>query len=306
MMDQNYVIVHCPKGHELQAAREHLTATLSCPVCGIEFVPQAAAGVAGLAAPAQTPTPLSYAGNDLLTHPIDYPGVTTAMIWLWMIVAIASVLQVLVAVIVGPPPAVQPGQMPNINPGYFVFSLIVGCSLWICIAVAVVLQLMWIYRIHKDALRARRYSSISPGLALGLSFVPVFNYIWTALTMRKLSSFVATSADMQDPQIANQVARSQKATLWCLIAAIVVVLSGCAFMSYFGVIGWNAAQASLTPNGQLDQVAFQAALQSKMTGESVWLQVAFNFLGLFVVLLYVSAVRRLEAVLYPFLGAPQK
>ena len=40
-------------------------------------------------------------------------------------------------------------------------------------------------------LRARGYREVSPGLALGLSFIPLFNWIWTGWTMKKLALFAA-------------------------------------------------------------------------------------------------------------------
>lgn len=302
-MDPNYVIVHCPKGHELQAAREHLTATLACPVCGIEFVPQSMTdAAAGPSVPPSDPAQLEYANR--LNEPVEYPGVTSGMVWVWMSIAVISIIQAIVGVFLGPPPIAKPGQMPEFSGGDMAFRLVVGCVSMILLVVAVVLQLMWIYRIHKDAQRARGYGEVSPGMALGVSFIPAVNYIWTAVTMRKLSSFVASSTE-GGAEPSERVTKAQGATRLCLIVGIIAVVGFCLFMSY-GMYAYFDAVKAAGGVGPANQAAIQAKLNAKLGAGNVWFPVILNTIGLLIVWVYVRAVRRLEAALYPFLGAPER
>lgn len=308
MSDPNFVIVHCPKGHELQAAREHLTATLACPVCGIEFVPQATSGAALPATPpADYPSTLGYAGTELLREPVEFPAITPWMIWLWLAVGIVQFIQAAVMATLGPKPGQDPTQMAPGAMGITAIVAIVGCFAGAALLTALVLQFVWIYRIHKDAMRARGYNNISPGLALGLSFVPVIHSIWTAWTLKKLSSFAVETSSKQGDGDTRALERSESATRNYFLIAIVLLLSGCGMMVYVMSIMWGPMMAIINSGGAGNQVQLQQQLQAEIANSMpVWLQIAMQGLSLLGIFLFFNAVRRLEAALYPALGAPPR
>src|SRR5262249_7825053 len=133
------------------------------------------------------------------------PGYTSWMLGLWILSiapqAVLGPLTMREMQSLMPPPPVMTSSGPvytmNDRSGTSPFLVPSFCLLEVLGLLglpAVVLQLMWIYRIHSDALSARAYQDISPGLALGLSFVPVVNYAWTGWTLRKLAVFVNRNA----------------------------------------------------------------------------------------------------------------
>lgn len=307
MMDQNYVIVQCPKGHELQAAREHLTATLACPVCGIEFVPQAPAGVATANLP-EFPSTMSYAGTDLLSQPIDYPAVTPWMTWLWMGAGIVQTLQVLALMTVGQP-TMTVGQPQLTGPLVAVMAVVgvMSCLSGIAILVAFVLQLIWIFRIHKDARRARDYRKVSPGLALGLSFVPIIHSIWTAWTLRNLAKFSAETIGAQGGENPEVLASANHATRNYLSISVFLLVMICSSTSYILYTMWGPLMKLATTPGGASQMQIQAEFQ-QLSAQAIspWLQVGMQCFQLLGIYLFFQAVRKLEAALYPALGAPPR
>lgn len=295
MIDPQHVIVQCPNGHELQAAREHLSTRLSCPMCGVEFVPQPAAPTDAPAAP------VTYAG-DLLSQPVTFPGVTPWMLWIWVTYYLVSLVSTALMLVLGPKVGMQAGQPPKFDLATGAFMTVASCLTLILMLAGIVTQLMWIYTIHKDAHRARRYSDVSPGLAVGLSLIPILNYVWTAWTMRKLSSFVAASGAGGEPESTSQVAGAQSATRANLIMGVVIVAFSCILMGMGAMRGFEAFQTA-SSGGQFDQVAFQTAMAEAVPA---WANLLSSIVWMIAVIVYFAAVRRLEAALYPFLGAPPR
>lgn len=303
MIDPENVLIRCPQGHELQAARADLNKPLACPVCNVTFTPSAAepgsppavlppspTGVEG----APAPVTMGYA-DAMLTKPIAYPGFTNWMLGLWIATTLLNAIFSVITLI--SPPTIDP-QAPNI--GMAIGSGLFGCVNGGMSLAAVILQLMWIHRVHTDARRAKHYEGVSPGLALGLSFIPIFNYIWTGLTMKKLAAFANTS-DREDRRVAEEAV---KMTGLCFILGIIYVLTTCITLAIM-VPPFMEMMKTMTQGG--GQAMDQAALQKQMTDAipaSVQLLVqAITIVGM---LVYVFAVRKLEASLYPFLGAPNR
>lgn len=293
MMDPNNVLIRCPNGHELQAAKADLAKPLACPVCNVTFTPSGgpAATAAGMETPDKGGAVVDYA-SDMLSSPIAYPGYTNWMLGLtvgtYMLTAVASLLNL------GGPTAEDPTS-PSMG------GIMLSCFSGTAGLAAIVLQLMWIYRIHKDALRARGYTSVSPGKALGLSFIPVFNFIWTAWTMKKLAGF-AWREDAAEDSAEGQALR---ATSLCLVAGIVLVLSNCVAISL--AVSVVAGSIGDIMNQSISQAERQTLMAEKIAESTpfAW-QVIGPLISVACVLVYFRAVRGLEAALYPFLGAPSR
>jgi hypothetical protein len=57
----------------------------------------------------------------------------------------------------------------------------------LCIITLGIYGLVWIYNVHKEVRdHSRNGYEISPGLALGLCFVPIFNLVWMCIILAKL------------------------------------------------------------------------------------------------------------------------
>lgn len=296
MMDPNNVLIRCPNGHELQAAKADLAKPLACPVCNVTFTPDGGTVPTAMATGMEAPgtgggAAVDYA-RDMLSSPIEYPGYTNWMLGLtvgtYMLTAVFSLLNL------GGPDA---GDSTTPSMGQMMlpcFSSIAGLA-------AIVLQLMWIYRIHKDAQRARGYASVSPKLALGLSFIPVFNFVWTAWTMKKLAGFSWREDAAED----SAESRALRATSLCLLAGIALALSNCVT---FGLAGsaWLAVMGEVMQQN-IPQAEMQNIMAKKIAESTpfAW-QVIGPLISVACVLVYFRAVRGLEAALYPFLGAPNR
>ncbi|MCA9257428.1 MAG: hypothetical protein KDA33_17395 [Phycisphaerales bacterium] len=298
MADSNYVIVHCPKGHELQAAHEHLTATLSCPVCGIEFVPQSSGPAAGMAPPSRPDSAgLSYAGGTL-AKPVEYPGITTAMLWLFLMSSIFMLAGTILSFLMKDTLiAIQSGSTDQMAKAVPIGAA--ACVGSVCWLVAIVLQLIWVYRIHTDAQQAGGYEEVSPGLAIGLTFIPWFNYIWTGIAMRKLARFADGS---RGPGAAATGVSAVAATTRCLYAGILLGVGNFSVAMYNGVKQMSAMQAAMSNSGK----PTPEQLAEQYGGSSMSITIGAAALSLVCVLVYFASVRKLEASLYPALGAPAK
>jgi len=290
-MDPNNVLIRCPNGHELQAAKTDLDKPLACPICNVTFTPSSGPGSppSGTATPSG-PGPVVDYESDLMSSPIAYPGYTNWMLGLWtalfMMSAVFSLLDLsgLTTKDAAPP-------TPSLG------AMMMPCFVLIALITAFVLQLMWIYRVHKDAKRARGYTSVSPILALVLCLIPGFNFAWTAWTMKKLAAFVGREDAAED----SAEAQALRSTTLCLIAGIVLGISYCVT---FGVISSVWFQAM----GQLMQEKITQTEMAKKINDSLpfaW-QVISPLISVACVLIYFRAVRTLEAALYPFLGAPNR
>ncbi len=301
MIDPENVLIRCPQGHELQAARADLNKPLACPVCNVTFTPSAAELVSPPAVlppsppgegAAPAPVTMSYS-DGTLTKPVAFPGFTNWMLGLWIATTLLTAIFSVITLIY--PPSIDP-TAPNI-------SMAIGSGLFACVSggmslAAIILQLMWIHRVHTDARRAKNYEGVSPGLALGLSFIPMLNYIWTGLTMKKLAVFANTS-DREDRRVAEEAV---KMTGLCFILGIIYVLASCITLAIM-VPPFMEMMKTMTQGG--GQAMDQAALQKQMTDAvPVVVQLLVQAITIVGMLVYVFAVRKLEASLYPFLGAP--
>jgi len=173
-------------------------------------------------------------------------------------------------------------------------AMFFGCTQSVTMVIAVVLQLMWIYRIHRDAARARNYHEISPGLALGLCFVPMIPYVWTAYTLRRFARFDDRSRQSQgSPSTALP-----RLSLWLLVAGIVITIlstvQSITMMSVFfqGVaVGFNAARSGASAGAP----GFPLP-----TADPSFLivAVALNAVTLLSVFLYIRVVMQTEKAIY--------
>lgn len=298
MIDPNNVLIRCPNGHQLQAAKTDLDKPLACPVCNVTFTPSPS-GAAPEAPPvpaggAGAPETLSYGmpGTPALQEPVTYPPYTQWMIILWVAVYVLQAINGLYQM--ANPPDIDP---QNPFAGQMVSLMVFGCFVGAGTIAAIVLQLMWIYRIHKDARRARNYQAVSPGLAIGLSLIPLFNLIWTPVTMRKLARF-ATDPDESGGSAGN---RAFYAATVCLVAGIAILVTYCAVFSAMlpaYMKGFNNIQA-LGPQN-MDQQALQREIMASIPAA---VQIFSAIVPAVAAVIYYWAVRKLEAALYPFLGA---
>ena len=202
-MDPNNVLIRCPAGHELQAARDDLGKALSCPVCNITFTP------GGVPEAAAVPQQLGYASSQL-GRPVSRPGYVGWMVGLWVALEILSAINSFTTM-------TQDPMDPSLP------MMAVGCFAFLVLIAAVVLQLKWIHRIHQDARQARGYTDVSPGLALGLSFIPFFNLIWTGWTLKKLAAFAAKQASEE----ASETAEVLRVATTCFYFGIAKAVGGC-------------------------------------------------------------------------------
>lgn len=293
MIDPNNVLIRCPNGHELQAAKADLDRPLACPICNVTFTPGGgpSASVAGMESAGTSGVVVDYA-SEMLASPIAYPGYTNWMLGLtvgtYMLAAVFNLINL------GEPSAPAPTARSMGGTAVSCFTGVAGLA-------AIILQLMWIYRIHKDAQRARGYEAVSPKLALGLSFVPIFNYIWTAWTMKKLAGF-AWREDAAEDSAENHAMR---ATRLCLAAGAALVLVNCI---NFSLMAWVVIEVMGDVMGQNTTQAEVQRIVAERIAET--LPFALKLIGpltsVTCVLIYMRAVRCLEGALYPFLGAPNR
>ncbi len=294
-MDPNYALIRCPNGHELQAERQHLHVALNCPVCGVTFTP--ASGLApkpgGSPGAAPYPAPVDYAVSPSLQR-VSYPQYTIWMLVLWVVGYAFQAINGVLAVL---NPNADPANL-SANMATGVVLLIAGCFGSSCILAAAIMQVMWNYRIHKDASAAKGYNSISPGLALGLTLIPVFNMIWTPIIMRKLVRFAKSSEPDEQRHDA-----AMKMINVSLIYIVLAILIGCGSLVMMAGPAWEYIQLAMSnPNA-----ANSPELQRKMS-EAIpaWYGLLTQGLSLIGVAIFFRAVRLFEASVYPFLGAPPR
>jgi hypothetical protein len=282
-MHPDNVLIRCPNSHELQAARSDLGKVLSCPVCNTTFStgapPASPPGPGGMTPPAA----IDYAGHasPMLLQPVKRPQYVGWLVGLWIAVEVLSTISSFASIIGGVDP-----MKPS--------PLIMGanCFVTLFVIAAIVLQLMWIYRIHDDALRARGYRAVSPGMALGLSFIPVFNYIWTGWTMKKLAEFAASGERSQNAAALDAV----RAATICFYFGIALTLTTCIGGAASGIVGFQSAMQAAT-QGPANPFA------SAGPGFLVVIA-AMTLVRLVSVFVYAWVVKKLHASLYDSLGAP--
>ncbi|MCG8405785.1 MAG: hypothetical protein MI923_11360 [Phycisphaerales bacterium] len=293
MIDPNNVLIRCPNGHELQALKTDLDKPLACPVCNVTFTPGRSPptpplgpGVGG------PPTEAMTYASSTLTEPVAYPAYTSWMLGAWVLYTVIAALTAIYTALTQPATGASSAAAAG--------TMLVGCVTAMVGLAAIVMHLMWIHRIHKDA-KEGGYQGVSPGLALGLSFLPVFNYAWAGWTMKKLAGFIASGERESDPDARKAV----DATTLCFVMGTLMALSVCVV---FGMVGTTVIQLvmEMTSSGvEPGSPEWQQKLQGAGQ-QPAWLTIIYHVIQVAAVFIYFSAVRKLEASLYPFLGAPPR
>lgn len=303
MIDPNNVLIQCPNGHELQAIKTELDKPLVCPICEVTFTPKPAPVERSVTTP---PTEfmdgVGSAELGAMSEPLGYPPYTSWLLGLWtvvhLLVAVAVVYGILVPSAGRAAPAAAPASGTGFTPVAMVACL-ASCAVVIVIIAAPVLQLMWIYRIHKDARRAGHYDGISPGLALGLSFIPIVNYPWTAWTMKKLAVFSA-SGDRQHSPVTRMAVTGANLLL---ILGLIVLVSSAVNISVGMVTYIKTLQEMTGSDPQQIMIAYQERLEEILP--RAW-QIATQLFALISFVAYFWTVRKLETSLYSFLGVSSR
>ncbi len=304
MIDPNHVLIRCPQGHELQAARDDLDKELACPICNTTFLarekpastPDAPATSA--ATSVDRAAGVDYAPVEEIRNVsrVKYPAYTTWLLGLWVAVLVWVTIKIILKTL--NPAMADAESLRQSSLPVFMLVGIVDCSAILCLPVVLVLQLMWIFRIHKDARRYGHYDTIEPMLALILSFIPFLNVPWTAFAMLRLAVFSAQGDRAKNTEAASAV-HAAKA---CLVTGLLVAVSfGFIFMLAI-VSGYQAhsiaLQQGIAPNSpEMHQRIAEAAALSPVFA------IALQLICTASVVTYVFAVRRLEASLYERLGA---
>ncbi len=223
--DSDHVMIHCPNGHALQARRTDLSSDLACPICDTRFSPRADVP------PQVRPVSIGAVGPPL-PGSVTRPLFTAWLVRLWIGVYTIQLIGSVMVAIASPAllDLADGGGTGADAPAEGALS----CIALLCWVPAVTLQLMWIYRIHEDARRARAYGDVSPGLALGLSLVPAFQYPWTAWTLLRLAT--AAAAERRDDRLAAAAVGWARR---CVVAGILIGLNGCI---YGTLVGYHLAE----------------------------------------------------------------
>lgn len=144
------------------------------------------------------------AGCVVSARPLEAPGYTIWLIAFWVMVVAMSIMQHLAG-----------RGVEGTNPAL----IILGCVNGVLLVTAVVLQLMWVHRVHQDARTWGGYRDVSPGLALGLAFVPLLGMLWVAWCMLKLAGWYG-QGDSEDEADVRRGGLTRAATG---IAAVLLV-----------------------------------------------------------------------------------
>lgn len=281
MPDTNHVIVRCPNGHDLQASKSDLGRPLSCPLCSTVFHPGG-----GEIPTQQGPVSLGYTdGSEGL--PVKLPTYTNWLIGLWLASTGLGIINQVAQLGQG-----AATQTPN------PFAMLSGCLVSVVVIAAIVLQLVWIHRIHKDAWRARGYREVTSGMALGLSFIPFFNYIWTGWILKKLAVFAVQNEEQTDTSAEPHVA--VRAGNLCFWFGIVKVAAGVLGAVAGGLLSLNMLSEmggmSGPPPASFDPFANAGPVFFVVIGIATIADLAS-------VIVYVWAVKIIQAALYKSLGA---
>lgn len=237
-----HLLIRCPAGHELQVAAEHLHQAVQCPICQTIFTP----GASAPPTPAMSgPIYLQYADAGI-RRPISPPQYTQWMVWLWIIALALLMVSSFLGAINGTSPFFNTDS--SALGGIFALVMSLNCFGGLAILAGFIMQLMWIHRIHQDTASAHLYYDISPGLALGLSFIPLFSSPWTAWTHYKLAQHVRDRPG-GDPTIANAAIRASVWTLVLAILASVIRIAGFFIGMAIGVQAIAANPAAFSSPG---------------------------------------------------------
>lgn len=281
-MDQpQYFVVRCPNGHELRTTTDQVGRTLACPICSATFTPDAPAP-----APPTQPRVLSY-GSTGRSRSIKRPIYTTWMLTFWITYTALQFLSAC-ANAFWPPTAEQLDAGGGIGTSV---TMLFGCLGPPVGLAAVVMQGMWIYRIHSDARDGLKYHDVSPGLALGMTFVPIAQYIFTGWTMLRLARVTAT-LERISPAIRSSAVRWGKL---CILAAIVMQTATLLMNAYAAAGLMSKIGFGTTPDFNLIFREMQALMTS---GSAKWYLFANHAVALLAVLVYAAGVRAVERAVY--------
>lgn len=282
MIDPNHVILQCPNGHELQAAKTDLDKKLQCPVCNVTFLPVVEDATSS-DRPTQPPVPL-------LPRP-DRPAYTNWMLGFWIWVPSWLTFFALLSVLF--PSLGASGGVSKLPPSVSMLLGSVSCLWLVCIAIVIVMQLMWIFRVHADAERFG-YRSISPGLAFGLSLIPVINIVWTAYAMLRLAHFSA------DDSGSFRAASTGSSINWARVNLIASLLVLATFATATFLLNATIEQARLEALqlGVQDNTPEMTAKVKELAGFTPVVFLAPLLISCAGTVVYAFAVRRVEDALY--------
>lgn len=295
MTDTDYQLIQCPNGHDLQAAKADMHKRLACPVCEIHFVPAEAEGAS---TPATPPVEMPYGTPELALGRPEYPGTTEPLRYLWLF-SFAVVFALNLISYFSKNTFGTPGQTPAP-----MFALI-GCSFGIAVIAACIVQLMWIYRIHADAQKYGKYSTIPAWAALAVSFIPFVNLIWTAVIMKLLSNFADERVPSSTEHRAAFKSASGVTTALVVISVVWLGLTGVFTYQSFGLRDQAIKNVKAEGITNANTPEFQRAVMKETQAITPkWMVATGGLVPLIAGITYFIAVRRLVDALYPALGAP--
>ncbi len=294
MIDPNNVLLQCPNGHELQAARADIHQDLACPVCSVVFTPQVPRDpVPGPFNSAQSSVAMQYAVRGAIGGRAAYPGYTGWMIVLWIVGALMLGALTIYSALV----------QEDYDPAKPSTGMLAGALGVLCLGLpaaiaAIVLNLIWIHRVHKDAEAYGGYNGISPGMALGISFIPIANLIWIAWTLHKLGQFSSEGERQSDPA----AMRGAHAARTCLIVAVVLTAIICITTSIMFVSSNHALKEAQAEGLKLGTPEYARRIQ-ELTAFPPAITIGDMLIRMLSVLVYLYTVRAVETSLYTKLGA---
>ncbi|MBK8270471.1 MAG: hypothetical protein IPK83_20120 [Planctomycetes bacterium] len=142
---------------------------------------------------------------------------------------------------------------------------------------------------------------VSAGMALGLSFIPLFNVPWTAFLMLRLANFSAAGERKSNDAAVSAI----HAAKLCLITSIVMVGTCCASYSLVFASAYPIFNEAMQNNIDPKSPEFQTKMQEAANAYPM-LSFATMLIVMVGAIVYAFAVRKLEASLYDRLGALPK
>ncbi len=224
-------------------------------------------------------------GYVLADRPLEAPGYTLWLMACWLMIVGLGTMRYL---------AMREVDTANMA------TQILGCFNMVLMIVAVVLQLMWVYRLHRDARTWGGYRDISPGLALGLAFIPMLGMLWVAVCMVKLTNWYGRP-DLPGPDLSRRAAGTCRVTA----VASFLLVPWMAAAVYTQARVWPALMAVRrdNPGATPEELreASQAATQAVSLPETA--QLGVTIVQLIALLLFLYALYCLTRDLYARLEA---
>jgi len=297
MTEPEYQLIQCPNGHDLQAAKTDMRKRLACPVCEVHFVPEEAEGSS---APTTPPVEMPYGTPDLAMDRPDYPGTTEPLRYLWLFVFIVVFALNMLAYFSNNA-LMTPGQTPA------PMLALVGCSFGIALIAGCVVQLMWVYRVHADAQKYGKYSTIPAWAALAVSLIPLVNLIWTAVVMKLLAGFADQRVQQSSENRSKFRSASGITTTLLVLSVVWMGLTGVFSYQSFGLRDQAIKNVKAQGDVEVDTPEYQRAVAKESQALTPkWMIVTGGTVPLIAAITYFLAVRRLVDALYPALGAPYR